>query len=168
MTMADMRLVLEGELSLDAAKQQAKTAVLRGQATGVVTITDGSRTLYQCWGDGADFYELDYPIEESRRRSPRVPILIPVELEQEHTVLGARTADVSYHGALVLCASMCPPDSRLTVRNMENGGRATCRVVWIAAHEADASWAFKLGLEFDADLQPGFWGAEYQRRAHAV
>jgi len=161
----EMTLVLDGELSLDAARERAKLAVVMGEANGVVTVTDGTRILYQCWGDGADFYELQYELEEARRRSPRLALPIPVELVWGDGPHGARTADVSYHGAKVLCTSMCPPDTPVEVKNLESGARAHFRVVWIADHEADVSWAFKLGLEFTDDLSPDFWGADYQRQA---
>jgi hypothetical protein len=152
-------LVLDGELSLDSAKAEAKRVVLKGEKQGVVTVTDGQRTLYQCWGDGADFYELQYEIENSRRRTARVPRLVPIEIGSGDVAHGARTADVSASGALVLSTSLYPPDARVTVRNLENGEIASFRVVWIAAHEADALWAFKLGLELDDPAQVSMWAA---------
>jgi len=96
-----------------------------------------------------------------RRRGPRVPMQVPLELEWGGGAHRAVTSLVNGGGALVLSPIFCPLRSEVRVRNLENGTEAVFRVVWSWVDGAQEGVKCRLALEMTG---PGesFWGPGYQ------
>lgn len=95
---------------------------------------------------------------ESRRRSPRVAVQVPVEVGFAGVVLEGRTALVSRHGALIQCGVNCARNDVLDVTNKATHEQVLCRVVWCGSEIVDG--ARKLGVEMGDD-RPAFWGIDF-------
>jgi hypothetical protein len=96
---------------------------------------------------------------ERPRRSPRVPLEMPVRLSRRGASWTARTAVVNREGALVL--SPVPLRERETIRITRGHGQtAMCRVAWCGGEVAPG--LHQVGLEL-IDPSPAFWGPAYER-----
>lgn len=95
-----------------------------------------------------------------RRRSPRISLEVPLELEWRGGSHHAKTALVNDGGALVLSPIFCPLRAQLTVRNVRTGAQADFSVVWSWVDEGQKGLKCRLGLELQESC-PGFWGDEY-------
>jgi hypothetical protein len=91
---------------------------------------------------------------EEKRQSPRAKLSVPVQIQGPNFSCMGSSADVSLHGALVLCAVKSPPGSELTITRTDNQLTARFRVVW---EEGSDKGLYKLGIE-SLDEQPAFWG----------
>ena len=54
---------------------------------------------------------------ESRRRSPRIAVQVPIEVAFASVTVDGTTAVVNRHGALILCGVNCADDDVLDVTN---------------------------------------------------
>jgi len=96
-----------------------------------------------------------------RRRGPRVPMQVPLELEWAGGAHRAVTSLVNGGGALVLSPIFCPLRSEVRVRNLENGVEAVFRVVWSWVDRAQEGVKCRLALEMTGPTDT-FWGPGYQ------
>jgi hypothetical protein len=95
---------------------------------------------------------------ESRRRSPRIPVQIPIEVTFAGAIAAGHTAIVNRHGALILCPVNCVEGDVLDVINKTTHKNVSCRVVWCSNETADG--VRKLGVEMEED-RPAFWGIDF-------
>ena len=90
------------------------------------------------------------------RRSARVLLSLPIELQGDGRAVRAHTVVVNRHGAMVLCPLPYRADQLLRIRDLSRGETALCRVVWCGGE--DLPGLFKLGIEIGA---VDFWGRAY-------
>jgi hypothetical protein len=102
---------------------------------------------------------------ESRRRSPRITLQVPIAVAFEGLVVDGQTAVVNRHGALILCGVNCAEDDLLDVTNKTTHESVRCRVVWCGSEIVDG--ARKLGLEMTDD-RPVFWGIDFASSSGAA
>lgn len=102
---------------------------------------------------------------ESRRRSPRVPMQVPIEVAFAGVTVDGHTALVSRHGALILCGVNCAKNDLLDITNRTTHEHVRCRVVWCGSEIVDDQR--KLGVE-TADDRPAFWGIDFSALSDAA
>jgi len=90
-----------------------------------------------------------------------VDLQIPIELTVFGECLQTTTVLVSRHGAMVRYSTTLPVGTRLEIRNLVSGAKATFRVVW-AWPDGELEGQVKLGLEM-VESAASFWGAAYER-----
>ena len=94
-----------------------------------------------------------------RRRSPRVPLVMPVQLDWntkagEYVEVDAQTEIVSAHGALLVLKSDHLPTTEVRVRNVRTGAVEWAAVVGVVSQERNRT---KLAVTFSAP-NAEFWG----------
>jgi hypothetical protein len=100
----------------------------------------------------------------ARRRSPRIPVQVPIEVDFEGTTVAARSAVVNRHGALILCGLNCAENDSLQLTNKKTHEQVRCRVVWCSSEIVDGER--KLGVELSNDA-PAFWGIDFSALSDA-
>ena len=93
------------------------------------------------------------------RRSPRVLMNVPIELQGEGRLVRSHTVVVNRHGAMVLCPRLFREDELLRIQNLSNAEKALCQVVWCGDQELPG--LFKIGLEIVGEAA-SFWGEAYE------
>jgi len=96
---------------------------------------------------------------KDRRRSPRLPRVIPVQLDWTredgaYIEVDAQTEIVSAHGALLVLASDTLPATELRVRNAETDATEQAAVVSVSAEKKGRT---RMAVTFSAP-NPSFWG----------
>ena len=96
---------------------------------------------------------------KERRRSQRVPLLMPVQLDWntkagEYVEVDAQTEIVSAHGALLVLKSDHLPTTEVRVRNVRTGAVEWAAVVGVVSQERNRA---KLAVTFSAP-NAEFWG----------
>lgn len=96
---------------------------------------------------------------EERRRSQRVMIRIPVTLyfisEGKDVKMGASTASVNDHGAMLLCSRSLATETQMQIERASQ--KHPCRVVRAPIESAEG---FLIPVEFTTPA-PGFWGITF-------
>ena len=94
---------------------------------------------------------------EERRRSQRVIIRVPIQLEisqaGKDVVVNAVTVAVNIHGAMVVCPRLLEAGTELVIRNDRTREQATARVTRAPRESAEG---FLVPLEFTSP-SPKFW-----------
>jgi hypothetical protein len=97
------------------------------------------------------------PPGAERRRSQRVTLRVGVKLhvamEGKPEVIGAFTANVNDHGALLLCPDNFEPNDRFVLEHNHSRARMGCRVT---RKPQAGQGGFLVAVEFD-EPAPGFW-----------
>jgi hypothetical protein len=102
---------------------------------------------------------------EARRRSPRIPVQVPVDVDFGGTIVAGRSAVVNRHGALILCSLNCAENDSLELTNKKTNEQVGCRVVWCSSEIVDGER--KLGVELSQD-SPAFWGIDFSALGDAT
>src|SRR5512140_3465202 len=97
-------------------------------------------------------------IGDELRRSPRLLVRVPVNLELEGDQVLAHTAVITRHGALILLPRAFAPYALLRIVNMKTLVSCGCRVIWEGGE--DRPGLHKVGIEF-VDEADHFWGDDY-------
>ena len=100
------------------------------------------------------------PQPSERRRSGRVALRIPVEIEGVARTHRGATVVVNDDGALVISPTACREGELLTVRNLMTGRTAVFRVTTLRPRDVHLR-GFPLGVAMVGDSAREFWGALY-------
>lgn len=100
----------------------------------------------------------DPEVHPSARRSPRVPLSIPIALRWEGERFGGSTLVVNTHGARVYAERNVAVGDIFELENVRTRVLCHCRVVWQAG--LDQTGFFKLGVEM-LESNPAVWGSDY-------
>jgi len=96
------------------------------------------------------------------RRSPRVLLRVPIEIQGLGKPVRSHTVVVNRHGALVLSPRRFEEEELVRIQNLANEEKTLCCVVWCGGEELPG--LYKLGLEILGGSQR-FWGAPYELAA---
>ncbi len=103
------------------------------------------------------------PDHREKRRSDRVLIRVPIEVQGE-TVEGQPVKDVGYtavvnrHGALVMLTARLSPNSQLTLTNKFTQETENFRVIW--SGEKPTEGRYEAGIEA-LNPRDDFWGIRF-------
>lgn len=108
------------------------------------------------------------PAGEVRRRSPRIAAQVPIDVAFEGVSSDGRTAQVSRHGGVIVCALNCSEEDLLEVSNATTRESVRCRVVWCGRELIHGERKLAIAMLED---RPNFWGIDFggagQRAPHA-
>lgn len=98
---------------------------------------------------------------KERRRSDRVALRLPVEIEDVARSHRGATVIVNDDGALIVSAQRCREGDLLTVRNLMTGRAAVFRVTSVRPRDVHLK-GFPLGVAMVDGSARQFWGALYE------
>lgn len=96
------------------------------------------------------------------RRSPRVLLRVPIEIQGIGKPVRSHTVVVNRQGAMVLSPRRFEAEELVRIQNLSNEEKTLCCVVWCGGEELPG--LYKLGLEILGGPQR-FWGAPYELAA---
>src|SRR5215472_13779212 len=99
---------------------------------------------------------------QTRRRSQRLPLRIPIRIECSDQNCGRHVVDaftgvISAHGALVRMPWEVHPGQELVLQNLATRERQSCTVVYVVVLE---NGEFAVGVDF-GQPNPKFWGVTF-------
>ncbi len=95
---------------------------------------------------------------DDRRRSVRVPRVVPLVLERDGSRLAVRTVVISAHGAMVTSPEPFTQGLTLSVLNEATKSRLKAWIVW--SRPGDTASTYSVAIEF-LESAGRFWGADY-------
>lgn len=99
------------------------------------------------------------------RRSPRVLLRVPIEIQGVGKPVRSHTVVVNRQGAMVLSPRRFEEEELVRIQNLSNEEKTLCCVVWCGGEELPG--LYKIGLEILCGTQR-FWGAVYELAAMQV
>jgi hypothetical protein len=93
------------------------------------------------------------------RSSPRIPARITVLMEgrdRSHKPFTEETATllINHGGALIALAAELDLNDRLSIKNLQTGNAAQCRVAWRSVAQLNGRWSYGIAL---IDAEGDFW-----------